>query len=110
MADRTNPILSKISRSVDKECCGGANFSNRSSEALDLGFERCGGIGHVNIVAEAFSGMWRRVWTPMEAVPPPNGRSAEEDSNGGAALWFRSPEDRVLECECGGGAWWRVGS
>uniref|UniRef100_A0A2N9I2N3 Uncharacterized protein n=1 Tax=Fagus sylvatica TaxID=28930 RepID=A0A2N9I2N3_FAGSY len=52
-----------------------------------------------------FSGAWRRVRTPMEAVPPPNGRLAEEDSNGGATLWFRSPEDRVLECECGGGAW-----
>ncbi len=67
-------------------------------------------LERVNIVSDTFSGAWRRVCTPMEAVPPPNGRLAEEDSNGGATLRFRSPEDRVLECECGGGAWWHVGS
>uniref|UniRef100_A0A2N9GJQ4 Uncharacterized protein n=1 Tax=Fagus sylvatica TaxID=28930 RepID=A0A2N9GJQ4_FAGSY len=52
-------------------------------------------------------GACRRVASPMVTCPPPNDRSAEEDSNGGAVLRFRSPEDRVLECECGGGAWWR---
>ena len=110
MADRTDPILPKICRSVDEECRGGATLSNQSSEAPDLGFERCGCAGHVNIVARAFSDSWRRVRTLMEAVPPPYGRSAEEDSNGGATLRFWSPKDSVLECDCGGGEWWRVGS
>ena len=48
--------------------------------------------------------------SPMATHPPPNDRSAKEDSNGGAILRFGSPKDRVLKCECGSGAWWRVGS
>ena len=55
-------------------------------------------------------GTWRHVASLMATHPPPNDRSAKEDSNGGAILRFGSPEDRVLKCECGSGAWWRVGS
>jgi hypothetical protein len=102
------PTANGISSTEESE--RGASFLNRSWEAPVLGFERCGGARRVIIVSGTFSGACRRVHTPMEAVPPPNGRSAEEDSNGGATLRFRSPEDHVLECECGGGAWWRVGS
>jgi hypothetical protein len=96
--------------SSTKESESGVSFLNRSWEAPILGFERCGGARRVIIVSGTFYGAWRRVRTPMESVPPPNGRSAEKDSNGGATLRFRSPEDYVLECECGGSAWWRVGS
>jgi hypothetical protein len=46
----------------------------------------------------------------MESIPPPNNRSDNGESDGGADLPFRSPEDRVLECECGGDAWWCVNS
>ena len=91
--------------SSTKESEHGASFLNRSWEAPILGFKSCGSVRRVIIVSDTFSGAWRRVRTPMEAVPPPNGRSAEEDSNGGATLQFQSLEDRVLECECGGGAW-----
>jgi hypothetical protein len=55
-------------------------------------------------------GAWRSVASSIATPPPPNDRSAGEDSNGGAVLTIRSLEDRVLECEYGGGAWWRVGS
>jgi hypothetical protein len=41
----------------------------------------------------------------MVTRPPPNDRTAREDSKGGVVLLFRSPEDCVLECEYGGGAW-----
>jgi hypothetical protein len=68
--DWTNPILLEISRSVDEDCCGGATFSNRSSETPDLGFERCGSMGRMNIVVGTFSGTWRRVISPMEVFPP----------------------------------------
>ena len=53
---------------------------------------------------------WRSMASPIATRPPPNDRSIGEDSNGGAVLTFRSPEDRVLEYECGGGTWWRMGS
>jgi hypothetical protein len=78
VADWTDLILSEINRSVDEECRGGANFSNRSSEAPDLGFERCGGAGRVNIVAGTFSGARRHVISPMEVFPPYNDRARDD--------------------------------
>jgi hypothetical protein len=50
--------------------------------------------------------MWpgplRRVRPPMATIPPPNERSAGEDSDGGATLPFRTPADRVMDFErCG---------
>ena len=50
-------------------------------------------------------GAWRHVASLMATRPPPNDRTAREDSKGGAVLLFQRPEDCVLECECGGGAW-----
>ena len=48
-------------------------------------------------------GAWRRVLPPMEAVPPPNGRSAGEESEMASFLLFWSLEARVLGFKpCGG--------
>ena len=56
------------------------------------------------------SGAWRRVDSQMATLPPPNERTAREDSNDGFFFMFRSLEDHVLECEGGSGAWWHVGT
>jgi hypothetical protein len=52
----------------------------------------------------ATCGTWRmwpgplqRVRPPMATIPPPNERSAGEDSDGGATLPFRTPTDRVMD-------------
>jgi hypothetical protein len=103
MADPTDPILQEISRSVDEECRGGATLSNWSSKAPDLGFERCGSAGHVNIVAETFSSAWRRVTSPMEAFPLYNDRSGDDLSVSGGLGPSKCLERRFRR------SWWRVG-
>jgi hypothetical protein len=52
-------------------------------------------------------GAWRHIGSPMAMSPPPNGRSASNESDGGAAFTFRSSKARFLEFECGSGAWAR---
>ena len=103
VADPTDPILKEISRSVDEECRGGATLSNWSLEAPNLGFERCDSTGCVNIVAETFSGTWRRVISPMEAFPLYNDRSGDDLSVGGGLGPSRCLERRFRR------SWWRVG-
>uniref|UniRef100_A0A2N9FGV6 DOMON domain-containing protein n=1 Tax=Fagus sylvatica TaxID=28930 RepID=A0A2N9FGV6_FAGSY len=48
VADSTKPISAAIDRSAFNEANRGASFSNRSTKAPDLGFERCGSVGRVN--------------------------------------------------------------
>ena len=50
-------------------------------------------------------GAWRRIGSSMAMSPQPNGRSASNESDGGAAFTFRSPKALFLEFKCGGGAW-----
>uniref|UniRef100_A0A2N9ECD0 Uncharacterized protein n=1 Tax=Fagus sylvatica TaxID=28930 RepID=A0A2N9ECD0_FAGSY len=69
----------------------------------------------------SLTGAWGRVQPPMEAFPPPNGRSSSKESKSGAIFLNRSWEAPVLSFErCGGtrrvnivagtfsGAWRRV--
>ena len=68
------------------------------------------GTWHVPVACATRAGSWRmwsgpfrRVRPPMATIPMPNERSAREDSDGGAALPFRTPTNRVLDFErCGG--------
>ena len=48
VADLTEPISVTIDRSASEEANRGTGFSNRSLEAPNLGFKRCGGVGRVN--------------------------------------------------------------
>ena len=64
---------------------------------------RAGRMGAREASRRSLAGAWRRVQTPMEAVPPPNGRLAGEESKMAASLPFWSLEARVLVFEpCGG--------
>jgi hypothetical protein len=69
----------------------------------------------------SLTGAWGRVQPPMEAFPPPNGRSSSKESKSGAIFLNRSWEAPVLSFKrCGGtrrvnivagtfsGAWRRV--
>uniref|UniRef100_A0A2N9FG72 Uncharacterized protein n=1 Tax=Fagus sylvatica TaxID=28930 RepID=A0A2N9FG72_FAGSY len=95
--------------SSTKESESGVSFLNRSWEAPILGFERCGGARRVNHCLRHFL---RRV-------------EARANSDGGLfhrqmvdlpkrtpmvvpLCGFGAQNDYVLECECGGSAWWRI--
>lgn len=72
----------------------GVGCSNRSMETPNLGFEKYGGMGHVNHGGREFG--WR-VGPLMASNPSPIERSEDEESNGGGSWPFRSTKARVLD-------------
>jgi hypothetical protein len=64
---------------------------------------RVGRMGACEASRRSLAGAWRRVQTPMKAVPPPNGKSVGEESKMVVGLPFWRLEARVLGFEqCSG--------